>query len=246
MAPIPPPGTMVMNILDVRPIVGILGALLFFLGAALLLPMAVGLIYGESTWWAFGVSALIGFSVGGAAWWFFRPTEEFGVREGFVIVALAWAVLSMLGAAPFVIAGVLGSYTDAFFETMSGLTTTGATILGGGGNPQIEDIPRSFLFWRSLAHWLGGMGIIVLTLAILPILGVGGMQLYRAEVPGPSADKLTPRVKETAKRLWLIYFGFTLIEILLLLPAMDLFEAVNHAFCDHGDGRILDPQRLSR
>ena len=225
-----------MNLLDVRPVIGILGALVFFLGAALLLPMLVGIAYGESVWWSFGVSALIGFVVGGATWWFFRPTEEFRVREGFVIVALAWAVLSFLGAVPFVLSGVLSSYTDAFFETMSGLTTTGATILGGEQSPEIEEMPRSFLFWRSLTQWLGGMGIIVLTLAILPILGVGGMQLYRAEVPGPSADKLTPRVKETAKRLWLIYFGFTVIEVVLLMPAMDLFDAINHAFATMATG----------
>ncbi|MFV1980775.1 MAG: TrkH family potassium uptake protein, partial [Rhodothermia bacterium] len=224
------------TLLDIRPVIGILGALLFFLGVALLLPMLVALSYDETVWWAFGVSALLGFVVGGSAWWFFRPTEEFRVREGFVIVALAWAVLSLLGAVPFVLSGVLSSYTDAFFETMSGLTTTGATILGGENNPTIEDMPKSFLLWRSLTHWLGGMGIIVLTLAILPILGVGGMQLYRAEVPGPSTDKLTPRVKETAKRLWLIYFGFTVLEALLLLPAMDVFEAVNHAFATMATG----------
>jgi trk system potassium uptake protein TrkH len=225
-----------MRVLDLKPIIGILGALLFFLGIALLLPMFVALAFAEPHWWSFGISSLIGFAVGGAGWWFFRPTEEFGVREGFVIVALAWAVLSLLGAVPFVLSGVLSSYTDAFFETMSGLTTTGATILGGEHTPMIEDMPRSFLFWRSLAHWLGGMGIIVLTLAILPILGVGGMQLYRAEVPGPSADKLTPRVKETAKRLWLIYFGFTFLEVLLLLPVMDWFDAVNHAFATMATG----------
>jgi trk system potassium uptake protein TrkH len=225
-----------MNILDIKPIVGILGALLFFLGMALLLPMFVALAYSEPSWWAFGASAIIGCTIGGTAWWFFRPFEEFRVREGFVIVALSWAVLSLLGAVPFVLGGVLSSYTDAFFETMSGLTTTGATILGGVTTPQIEEIPKSFLFWRSFTHWLGGMGIIVLTLAILPILGVGGMQLYRAEVPGPSADKLTPRVKETAKRLWLIYFGFTVVEILLLLPVMGPFDAINHAFATMATG----------
>jgi len=225
-----------MTLLDVRAVVGILGALLFFLGVALLAPMIVGIGYGESTWWSFAVSSAVGLLIGGAAWWKYRPRQEFGVREGFVIVASAWFVLSLLGAVPFVIAGVLPSYTDAFFETMSGLTTTGATVLGGAHTPAIEDLPRAFLFWRSLAHWLGGMGIIVLTLAILPILGVGGMQLFRAEVPGPSADKLTPRIKETAKRLWLIYFAITVAEILLLLPAMDWFDSVNHAFATMATG----------
>lgn len=225
-----------MTLLDIRAVVGILGALVFFLGIALLAPMFVAIGYGEPVWPAFAVSSAVGLAAGGLAWRKYHPRKEFGIREGFVIVASAWFVLSLLGAAPFVIGGVLTSYTDAFFETMSGLTTTGATILGGAHTPTIENLPRAFLFWRSLAHWLGGMGIIVLTLAILPILGVGGMQLFRAEVPGPSADKLTPRVKETAKRLWLIYVGITVLEILLLLPAMTPFEAVNHAFATMATG----------
>jgi trk system potassium uptake protein TrkH len=129
--------------------------------------------------------------------------------------------LSLVGALPFVISGVLPSYTDAVFETMSGLTTTGATIFGGAtssgfANPAIESLPMSILFWRSLAHWLGGMGIIVLTVAILPLLGVGGMQLFQAESPGPTTDKLTPRVQETAKYLWGVYVAFTAVEFLLL------------------------------
>jgi trk system potassium uptake protein TrkH len=223
-------------ILNLRAVTGILGALLFFLAITLLLPMGVAFIYGEPEWWSFGVASIIGFVIGGLAWRRYRPEEDFGVREGFVIVALAWFVLSLLGAIPFVVSGVLDSYTDAFFETMSGLTTTGATIFGGEHTPAIEEMPRSFLFWRSLAHWLGGMGIIVLTLAILPVLGVGGMQMYRAEVPGPSADKLTPRVKETAKRLWLIYVGITAVEVVLLLPAMGFFDAVNHAFATMATG----------
>ncbi len=220
----------------IREVIGVLGALLFFLGIALLFPMLVGLLYAEPSWWSFGVSSLAALVLGGAAWYFMKPQKELRVREGFIIVALAWFVLSLLGAVPFVLGGVLASFTDAFFETMSGFTTTGATIFGGATTPQIEDIPHGFLFWRSLTHWLGGMGIIVLTLAVLPMLGVGGMQLFKAEVPGPSADKFTPRVKETAKRLWLIYIGITVIEVLLLLPAMSLFDAVNHAFATMATG----------
>ncbi len=218
-------------------VAGILGALLFFLGVALLIPMGIGIGYGEEeSWRAFGATALIAMTVGGLSWYTMKPKMELGIREGFAVVALAWFVISLVGALPFTMADVLPTYTDAFFETMSGVTTTGATILGGGGNPNIEDIPKAFLFWRSLAHWLGGMGIIVLTLAILPMLGVGGMQLFKAEAPGPSADKFTPRVKETAKRLWLIYAGITLVEALCLLPAMDLFDAVNHAFATMATG----------
>ena len=226
-------------VLNVKAVVGTLGLLLFFLGIALLLPMAVGLIYGEASWWSFGVTALVAMSLGGGAWAYSggrAKPQDLRVREGFAIVALAWFVLSLIGALPFVFGGVLGSYTDAFFETMSGFTTTGATILGGADTPAIEAIPHAFLFWRSLAHWLGGMGVIVLMLAIMPILGVGGMQMFKAEVPGPSADKLTPRVRDTAKRLWYIYVGITVVEVLLLLPAMTLFDAVNHAFATMATG----------
>ncbi len=225
-------------ILNLKAVVGVLGALVFFLGVTLLAPMLVALGYGEAAWWSFGATALASLVVGGGAYWVWgrNASEGLRVREGFAIVALAWLVLSLVGALPFVLGGVLGSYTDAFFETMSGFTTTGATILGGAATPAIEDVPGSFLFWRSLTHWLGGMGIIVLTLAILPILGVGGMQLFKAEVPGPSADKLTPRVRETARRLWLIYVGLTVAQVLLLLPAMNLFDAVNHAFATMATG----------
>lgn len=225
-------------VLNLRTVLTTLGILVLFLGVALLAPMAVGLIYGEPGWWTFGVTAAGSLAIGAGSLVLRGDASkrELNIREGFAIVALAWVVLALIGAVPFVLAGVLPDYTDAFFETISGFTTTGATILGGGGNPAIEDIPKAFLFWRSLAHWMGGMGIIVLTLAILPLLGVGGMQLFKAEVPGPSADKLTPRVQETAKRLWMIYVGITALEVLLLLPAMDLFDSVNHAFATMATG----------
>ncbi len=224
-------------VVHLKVVASTLGALLFFLGVALLAPVVVAVIYGESVWSSFLITAVLSMVVGVGLWkGLRRESEDLRVREGFAIVALAWLVLSLLGALPFVLSGVLSSYTDAFFETMSGFTTTGATILGGAQTPAIEDIPNALLFWRSLTHWLGGMGIIVLTLAILPILGVGGMQLYKAEVPGPSADKLTPRVRETAKRLWYIYVGITLVEVVLLLPEMSLFDAVNHAFATMATG----------
>ena len=223
-------------IIDWKAIAGIMGVLLGALGAALVVPALVGLIYGEPEWWGFGATALGSAAVGGGLWWAFRPKEELRVREGFAIVALAWFVLSLVGALPWTVTGVLDSYADAFFEVMSGFTTTGATILGGATTPQIEAVPNAFLFWRSLTHWLGGMGIIVLTIAVLPLLGVGGMQLFKAEVPGPSADKLTPRVSETAKRLWAIYVALTAIEVVLLLPAMSVFDAVNHAMATLATG----------
>ncbi|WP_412062547.1 TrkH family potassium uptake protein [Rubrivirga sp. IMCC45206] len=223
-------------ILDWKAIAGILGVLLAALGVTLVVPALVGLAYGEAEWWAFAATAAGSLALGGALWVGFRPKEELRVREGFAIVALAWFVLSLVGALPWVMTGVLAEYADAFFETMSGFTTTGATILGGADTPQIEAVPNAFLLWRSLTHWLGGMGIIVLTIAVLPLLGVGGMQLFKAEVPGPSADKLTPRVTETAKRLWAIYVALTLVQTVLLLPAMSLFDAINHAMATLATG----------
>ncbi|MEM6335787.1 MAG: potassium transporter TrkG, partial [Bacteroidota bacterium] len=222
---------------NVSSVLGVLGALWFVLGVVMLVPALVGVLYGETAAaWSFFLNSGIGCGVGGLAWWRFRPKEELGVREGVAVVTLSWLSLSLLGAVPFVTAGVLANYTDAFFETISGFTTTGATILGGETTPQIEAVPNAFLFWRSLTHWLGGMGIIVLTLAVLPLLGVGGMQLFKAEAPGPSADKLTPRVKETARQLWMIYVGLTVALTLLLLPAMSLFDAINHALSTMASG----------
>ena len=223
-------------ILDWKAIAGILGVLLAALGVTLVAPALVGLAYGEPEWWAFGATAVGSVVVGAGLWVGFKPEDELRVREGFAIVALAWFVLSLVGALPWVMTGVLTEFADAFFEVMSGFTTTGATILGGADTPQIEAVPNAFLLWRSLTHWLGGMGIIVLTIAVLPLLGVGGMQLFKAEVPGPSADKLTPRVTETAKRLWAIYVALTVVQTLLLLPAMSLFDAVNHAMATLATG----------
>lgn len=161
-------------------------------------------------------------------WFITRKTEraDIGKREGYLIVSLGWIVMSLFGAVPFVVHGSIPSYIDAFFEIMSGFTTTGASILN-----DIEALPHGLLFWRSISQWIGGMGIIVLSLAILPLLGIGGMQLYAAEVPGITKDKFHPRVKETAKRLWGIYVIFTSLEaILLMIAGMNFFDAINHSF----------------
>ena len=223
-------------ILDWKAIIGILGVLLVALGATMWVPALVGLAYGEAAWQAFALTASASLVGGYGLWMVFKPQDEIRVREGFAIVALAWFVLSLVGALPWVMTGTLERFADAFFEVMSGFTTTGATILGGTDTPAIEAVPNAFLLWRSLTHWLGGMGIIVLTIAVLPMLGVGGMQLFKAEVPGPSADKLTPRVTETAKRLWAIYVALTALEVIALLPAMSLFDAVNHAMATLATG----------
>lgn len=163
---------------------------------------------------------------------------ELNKRDGYVIVALGWVVMSIFGAIPFVIHGSIPSYTDAFFETMSGFTTTGASILN-----DIESLPHGLLYWRSITQWLGGMGFIVLSLAILPILGIGGMQLFVAEVPGPTKDKIHPRIKETAKRLWGIYLLLTLLEtLLLMLSGLSLFDAINHSFTTMATGGFSTKQ----
>lgn len=151
--------------------------------------------------------------------------KEIQKREGYIIVTFGWIFMALVGTLPYIFTGAIPNFTNAFFETMSGYTTTGASIL-----TDIESIPKGVLFWRSITHWIGGMGIIVLAIAILPLLGIGGMQLFAAEAPGPTADKLHPRITDTAKRLWLIYVGYTLAEtILLKVAGMSFFDAINHS-----------------
>jgi len=228
---------------DLRLVAGLLGGLIACIGLTLLLPALVGIGYGESSWMAFAGTATLSVAGGAVLFTAFPPHAELRLREAFLLVTLAWVVASLLGAVPFVVSGTLHTYTDAVFETASGFTTTGATILGGTASngvptPAIEALDKSLLFWRSLTHWLGGMGIIVLTLALLPLLGIGGMQLYKAEYSGSTEDKLTPRIRETAKLLWGIYVGMTAALTLLLWahPSMDWFEAVNHAFSTMATG----------
>ncbi|MBI9105014.1 MAG: TrkH family potassium uptake protein [Spirochaetales bacterium] len=147
-------------------------------------------------------------------------------RDGFFYVTSGWILASAFGALPFFLSGAIPSYADAYFETMSGFTTTGASIL-----TDIEAMPRSLLFWRSLTHWLGGMGIVVLLVALMPLLGAGGARLVGAESPGPQVDKLTPRITDNAKILWIIYLGLSVLEtILLMFGGMDLFDALTHTF----------------
>jgi trk system potassium uptake protein TrkH len=154
-----------------------------------------------------------------------KPTG-ISVREGFLIVALSWVIMSAFGALPFVLSGFIPSYCDAFFETMSGFTTTGASILS-----DIEALPKSLLFWRSLTHWLGGMGVIALAVAIFPSLGIGGFQLFKAEVPGPTKDKILPRISQTSKALWGVYVLLTVAQtILLMAGGLDLFESLCTTF----------------
>ncbi|SKB69160.1 trk system potassium uptake protein TrkH [Maribacter arcticus] len=158
--------------------------------------------------------------------------KEVKQKEGYIIVTFGWIIMSISGMLPYLFSGAVPDVTNAFFETVSGYTTTGASIMD-----DIEAMPEGILFWRSLTHWIGGMGIIVLAIAILPLLGIGGMQLFSAEAPGPSADKLHPRITDTAKRLWLIYFGYTIAEtILLQIAGMSFFDAINHAMATLSTG----------
>lgn len=223
--------------INYKVILRVLGHLLIIEGVFLLISFLVSLFYLDtdpdpasreliiSTAITLLTGGILGFTARNAS-------VDFGKREGYIIVSIVWIVFSFFGSLPFYISGSIPTYTDAFFETMSGFTTTGASILN-----DIEAMPHGLLFWRSLTQWLGGMGIIVLSLAILPLLGIGGMQLFVAEVPGPTPDKLHPRVKETAKRLWAIYIIFTVSEvILLLLGGMSLFDAINHAFTTMATG----------
>src|SRR6056297_1534629 len=223
--------------IDFRLVTGIMGSFILFLGCTLFLPMIIAFIYGEPSWDAFLITGLGATALGGVLFYQFRPKEELRMREAFLIVSLTWFVGSLIGAIPFLLSGSLETYTDAVFETMSGFTTTGATIFNGVTSDgikilMIEDLDKSVLFWRSFTHWMGGMGIIVLTLALLPLLGIGGMQLYQAEYSGSTSDKLTPRIQETAFLLWTVYIGLTGAQFLMLWvhPSMDWFDAINHAF----------------
>ena len=172
-------------------------------------------------------------AAGGLAWYYGRADDTpLTAREGFAIVGLSWLAMTFFGTLPYVFTGVIGSFTDAFFETAAGFSTTGASVV-----PDPGELAKGILFWRAFTQWIGGMGIIVLSVAILPLLGVGGVELARAESPGPTPDRLTPRFRETAKRLWLVYLAFTVAEtVLLWIGDMNLFEAVAHSFTTMSTG----------
>ncbi|WP_242521394.1 TrkH family potassium uptake protein [Tamlana sp. s12] len=199
----------------------------------MLVSSLVSLLYKDGVTSQIFIAGLLTMVVGAITMVFTRNHEKvMNKREGYIVVAFGWIIMSLSGTLPYVITESIPSFTDAFFETMSGYTTTGASILN-----DIEVIPKGVLFWRSLTHWIGGMGIIVLAIAILPLLGIGGMQLFAAEAPGPSGDKLHPRITDTAKRLWLIYFSYTAAETILLnIAGMSFFDAINHAMCTLSTG----------
>lgn len=216
-----------------RHLLHVVGAVLGAIGMSMFSALAISVIYREwsdvpGLMLAAAITTLIGF----ALWRIFDRPGELSTREGFAAVGLAWIALALFGALPYLLTGSIGNLTDAVFEAAAGFTTTGASVV-----PNPGDLSHGILFWRSLTQWIGGMGIIVLSIAILPLLGMGAVQLARAESPGPMPDRLTPRFKETAKRLWFVYFVLTAVETLFLwFGDMTLFEAVNHAFTTMSTG----------
>lgn len=215
-----------MRKLNTKIIFHIMGLLLLFNGGFMLIAALISFFYKDGVTQEISLAGLVSAVVGGLLMFLTKDHKrEIKKREGYVVVTFGWLFMALSGTLPYLFTGSIPNLTNAFFETMSGYTTTGASILS-----DIEALPKGVLFWRSMTHWLGGMGIIVLAVAILPLLGIGGMQLFAAEAPGPSADKLHPRITDTAKRLWLIYVVYTIAEtILLKLAGMNFFDAINHS-----------------
>lgn len=215
-------------------IIKVISILLLINGAFMLTCLPFSLYFKEGGLIPIILSAGITLSVGLVLWFIARnnSSNELRKKDGYLIVTLGWLSMSFFGSLPYILSGVIPELTNAFFETLSGFSTTGASVL-----TDIESTPKGILFWRSLTQWIGGMGIIVLTVAILPLLGIGGMQLFVAEAPGISPDKLSPRIKETAKRLWIIYLGLTTTELLLLWAGgMTFFDAINHSLTTMATG----------
>lgn len=217
-----------MQHLKFKPVVKIIGVLLMIEGLFMCSAIPFSLYYGGKDFMPIIISVLITFFTGLSLWFIIRKyrQQDIGRREGYLIVSIIWVIMSVFGALPFYLSGYIPHFTDAYFETISGFTTTGASIL-----TDIEALPKGLLFWRSLTHWIGGMGIIVLSIAILPFLGFGGQQMFWAEVPGPDKEKLTPRISVTARRLWGIYLIMTIaLIVLLMFGKMPFYDAVCHAF----------------
>ena len=209
------------------------GILLMFNGGFMFVASILSYFYNDGVTDSLIVSGIIVLSLGAFCTIYNKGFDKnLNKREGYIVVIFGWIVMILSGSLPYVLTGTIDGFTNIIFETTSGYTTTGATILDS-----VESLPKGIVFWRSITHWIGGMGIIVLAIAILPLLGIGGMQLFSAEAPGPSADKLHPRITDTAKRLWLIYFSFTLIETLLLsVFGMSFFDAINHSMSNIASG----------
>ena len=222
-----------MNSLNIKIIYRFLGITAILNGLFMFIAFPFSFFNEENEAWGILNAGIITIFIGLLLYLFNKPKNtNIQKKEGYLIVTLGWLTLSITGMLPYLLSGAIPSIPDAFFETISGYSTTGSSIL-----KDIEIMPKGILFWRSATHWIGGMGIIVLTIAILPLLGIGGMQLFMAEAPGPSADKLHPRITDTAKRLYLIYVVLTFAEFLLLKVAgMTWFDALNHAMATVSTG----------
>ena len=219
--------------INFKAVANVLGTLLMLNGIFMVLCLPFAIYYYEE-WDYILISGTITIATGGITWFLTQHNlnQEFRKKEGYLIVTLGWVLLSLSGSLPYVISGYIPYFTDAFFETISGYTTTGASVIN-----DLDNFPRALLFWRSLTQWIGGMGIIVLAVAILPILGIGGMQLFIAEAPGITPDKMKPRIREVAKRLWYIYLALTLTEMVLLMMAgMTFYDAINHSLTTLSSG----------
>ena len=217
--------------MNLRMIAYILGRVFLVMAGLLLLPFATALVFHESVL-PFALTIALTAAVGGALALVRPKSRELYAREGFAAVGLSWLGMSVLGALPFVLGGDIPSFVDAFFETVSGLTTTGASVVSN-----VEGLSRSALFWRCFTHWIGGMGVLVFLMAVLPMSGERSMHIMRAEVPGPTVGKLVPRARQTARILYLIYTVFTVVEtVLLMLGGMSFYEALLHAFATAGTG----------
>jgi trk system potassium uptake protein TrkH len=219
--------------MQLRRLLHVIGAVVGATGLAMVLAAGVSFIYGEiAEGFQILGAAAVTVGMGLVAWRVFEAPNQLTAREGFAIVGVAWIVMTVFGTLPYLFTGAIGSLTDAFFETAAGYSTTGASVV-----PDPGALSHGAVFWRALTQWLGGMGIIVLSVAILPLLGIGGVELARAESPGPTPDRLTPRFRETAKRLWLIYLVLTTVEAALLWAGdMTLFEGITHAFTTMSTG----------
>lgn len=217
--------------MNYRMILRVLGMILLIYAELLMLPLIVGLLFGESAM-PF-LKTLLFAAVPGALLLLPKPTSRSLVaRDSFVIVGLGWILITLIGALPFVFSGSIPSYTDALFETASGLSTTGATVL-----QDFEGMPRGVMFWRCFTHWIGGMGVLVFLMAVLPMSGEHSMHIMRAEVPGPTVGKLVPRLKHTARILYMLYIGMTVLEtVALLLAGLSFYDALLHAFATAGTG----------
>ena len=224
-----------MSKFNYRLISYIIGLLLLFNSAAILITSFVSFLLKDGFFNNIIYASLCCLVIGSIIMFFSRnPTKVINRRDGYLIVILGWLTMVFSGTLPYIFTDTINNIPDLIFETMSGYTTTGSSIIS-----DIESLPQSIIFWRSMTHWLGGMGIIVLAIAILPLLGIGGMQLFSAEAPGSgiSGDKIHPRISNTAKRLWFIYIGLTLAETFLLnFAGMSLFDAINHSMSNIATG----------